>query len=296
MTSTPAITHGRLTLRPLEAADGPAAWSFLSSHGLQNVYVASQVWSGALETSGQTAAEFFGIFAGAEIRAILYLGNGGLAVPAGDDVAALQMLGDFLAGRALELRALIGPDEAVKVLVPHVESAGAAVRVDVREHFLELGPDELAEDAREPALRMARLDEVDAVARASSRAHLEEMGDDPIVTSPTAFVGRVARQVLDGRVYVIERGRRILFKTEVSAQCPIGAQISGVYTDPEVRGRGLARRATGELAHRLLRESPRVCLFVRVDNAPARRAYDRVGFRRTSDFRTLFFRPASRRV
>src|SRR5512145_490695 len=161
MTSTPAITSGRLVVRPLGPADGPAAWSFLSSHGLQNVYLASQVWSGALESTGHTAPEFFGAFAGDELRAILYLGNGGLAVPAGEDGAALSLLGEFLAGRGPELRALIGPDAAVDLLVPHTRTGGAGIRVDVREHFLEVGPRDLSEEAREPALRVARLDEVE---------------------------------------------------------------------------------------------------------------------------------------
>ncbi len=292
MTAIPSTSREPLAVAPLAAEDGRAAWAFLSQSGLQDVYLASQIWSGVLEQGGTTAPDFFGAFAGGRLRALLYVGNGGLAVPAGRDPEALRALGPLIASRARALRAIIGPLEAVDLLAPIAREAGASIRADVREHFLEIDPAGLSREAGEPELRAARLEEVDAVAQASSRAHLEEMGSDPIVTSPTAFVGRVARQILEERVFVLEREGRIVFKAEVSAKCPIGAQISGVYTHPEHRGLGLARRATGELARRLLAEVPRVCLFVRVGNLPARRAYDRIGFRHTRDFRTLFFQEA----
>jgi hypothetical protein len=289
MTSPPAISREPLAVVPLTSAHGSAAWSFLSSGGLQDVYLASQVWAGALET--RTASpEFYGAFAGEELRAVLYLGTGGLAVPAGRDAAAIRALGELVASHARSVRALIGPLEAVDELVPVLRAGGAEIRTDVAELFLEAGPGDLDAGAVEPGLRAASLDEVDLVAQASSRAHVEEMGTDPIVASPAAFVGRVARQVLEERVFVLLRDGAIVFKAEVSAKCPVGAQISGVYTHPAHRGRGHAGRGTGELARRLLAEVPRVCLFVRADNQPARRVYDRIGFRHTRDYRTLFFR------
>lgn len=292
MTSPPATSREPLAVTPLTGEHGHAAWVFLSAGGLQDVYLASQVWAGALEQSGGTAPEFFGAFAGRELRGVLYLGNGGLAVPAGRDPAAIRALGELLASRVRSVRALIGPVEAVDELVPVLREGGAVIRSDVEELFLEADIACLDEQAAEPGLRRARLDEVDAVARASSRAHLEEMGTDPIATTPGAFVGRVARQVLDERIYILMRDGEIVFKAEVSAKCPIGAQISGVYTNPEHRGRGHAKRGTGELARRLLGDAPRVCLFVRADNAPARRVYEQIGFRHTREFRTLFFREA----
>jgi len=104
-----------------------------------------------------------------------------------------------------------------------------------------------------------------------------------------AFLGRVARLILEERVFVIRRGPNLVFKAELSAVCPLGAQIAGVYTEPEFRNQGLARRGTAEVARRALGAAPAVCLFVRDDNAPARRAYERGGFRYAGEARTLIF-------
>jgi len=99
--------------------------------------------------------------------------------------------------------------------------------------------------------------------------------------------------ILEERVYVLREDDTLVFKAELSALCPIGAQVSGVYTDPEHRNRGIARRGTVEISRRVLETAPAVCLFVREDNPPALRAYERGGFRYACDYRTLFFEDPS---
>ena len=56
--------------------------------------------------------------------------------------------------------------------------------------------------------------------------------------------------------------------------------IFDVATSPEARGRGLAVGLLDELARRAReRGLKRLCLHVRADNAPARRCYEKAGFR-----------------
>lgn len=290
MAAHPAPAPYELAVRPLGPRDGPATWRFLNDGGIRNVFVASQVWRGALsQKSADGTPELWGAYSGEELRAVLFYGQGGLAVPAAhlpDDIA---VLGPLLARRAERLRALIGGLELVDPLLPFAEAAGARVRVRVRELFLEVESATLDPESQLPELRAATLDDLDLVTRAASRAHLEEMGDDPFARNPEAFLGRVARMILEERVFVLREGDTLVFKAELSALCPLGAQISGVYTDPAHRNRGIARRGTVELSRRMLETVPTVCLFVREDNPPALRAYERGGFRHTSDYRTLFF-------
>ncbi len=290
MATAPETAPRVLTTRLLAASDGPAAWRFLARSGIRDVYVASQIWGGALEhCSTEGGPDFHGVFDGSILCALLYLGNGALAVPAGKGSDELMVLGPILSEYAKKLRALIGDRDAVTTLLPFVTAAGCRPRVDVPEMFLEVDATTLDSQAREGELRKATLKDLDLVAEASSRAHGEEMGDDPMATNAVVFLGRVARQILDERIFVIRRGGELIFKAELSAKCPIGAQISGVYTHPAHRGRGYAKRGTGEVAWRAFAEAPRVCLFVRHDNMPARRAYERIGFAHTGEFRTLFF-------
>lgn len=59
-----------------------------------------------------------------------------------------------------------------------------------------------------------------------------------------------------------------------------GTSLSLVYTPAERRGRGYATACVGELSRLLLQEGRQFCtLFVDVDNAPANRVYEKVGYR-----------------
>jgi predicted GNAT family acetyltransferase len=98
---------------------------------------------------------------------------------------------------------------------------------------------------------------------------------------------------------VLEEQGRLVFKADLSARCPIGAQIVGVFTEPDRRGQGIARRCVAEMVRRLTAGDgavPAVCLFVREDNLAARRAYERAGFVPSMHYRRLFVEPASTRL
>jgi predicted GNAT family acetyltransferase len=66
-------------------------------------------------------------------------------------------------------------------------------------------------------------------------------------------------------------------------------QLQQVWVDPSARNRGYAQRALRDLCRLLLEDVPAVCLFVRPENAPAIRVYERVGMRRTIAYRSLIF-------
>jgi len=81
----------------------------------------------------------------------------------------------------------------------------------------------------------------------------------------------------------------IAFKAEASAWTPSAVQLQQVWVDPQLRNRGYAKRAMRDLCRRLLEQVPRVCLFVRPENAPAIRVYEAVGMQRRGSYRSLIF-------
>ena len=68
-----------------------------------------------------------------------------------------------------------------------------------------------------------------------------------------------------------------------------GAAPAGVGRPRRARDRGNAQRGMRDLCRRLLEQVPRVCLFVRPENAPAIRVYEAIGMRRTITYRCLIF-------
>lgn len=80
-----------------------------------------------------------------------------------------------------------------------------------------------------------------------------------------------------------EQGKPVA-KAGTNALTARWAQIGGVYTKPEHRGRGLQKRLMSFLLSRLAGEGRAACLFVKKSNAPAGALYRALGFRPAGDF------------
>ncbi len=138
-------------------------------------------------------------------------------------------------------------------------------------------------------LREATLSDLEVLIPACAAAHEEEIGLDPLARDADGFRWRTQAQIGEGRSWFWLEGRTILFKAEASAWTPDAVQLQQVWVDPSVRNRGYAQRGMRDLCRRLLEQVPRVCLFVRRENAPAIRVYERIGMRRTISYRSLIF-------
>lgn len=139
-------------------------------------------------------------------------------------------------------------------------------------------------------VRLAEARDVHAVFWASAAMHAEETLEDPLVRDPGQFRRHVEHRVENGRTYVwFDARQRLLFKADISAQSSWGAQISGVYTPPALRGRGIATQAMHDICNALFDSGfPRVTLYLNRANEAARRVYRRVGFRFWTDYQTIF--------
>ncbi len=56
--------------------------------------------------------------------------------------------------------------------------------------------------------------------------------------------------------------------------------IGGVYTDPEHRNKGYATLATSAVTEEALGKAEAAALFVRSDNYPAIKSYEKIGYRK----------------
>ena len=143
--------------------------------------------------------------------------------------------------------------------------------------------------AGETALREATLDDFDLLLPACAEAHRVEIGVDPLRRDADGFRWRTRSQIEEGRSWLWAEDGTILFKAEASAWTPAAVQLQQVWVDPEVRGRGYAKRGMRDLCRRLLERVPQVCLFVRRENGPAIGVYEAIGMRRTIAYRSLIF-------
>jgi ribosomal protein S18 acetylase RimI-like enzyme len=136
-------------------------------------------------------------------------------------------------------------------------------------------------------LRRATLHDLDLLVVASAAAYREEVGLDAHARDPGLFEWRTRAQIEEGRSWLWAEDGRILFKAEASAWTPEAVQLQQVWTDPAARGEGHASRGLSDLIRLLLERVPRVCLFVRADNAAAIRLYETVGMEHVLDYRSV---------
>jgi predicted GNAT family acetyltransferase len=94
----------------------------------------------------------------------------------------------------------------------------------------------------------------------------------------------VAFRIEQGDIYLWEDQRPLsmAMRTRPTRK---GISIATVYTPPQLRRRGYATACVGELSRTLLDAGWEFCtLFADVSNAPANRAYQRIGYRPVCDY------------
>jgi ribosomal protein S18 acetylase RimI-like enzyme len=144
-------------------------------------------------------------------------------------------------------------------------------------------------EAGETGLRPATVDDLELLVPACARTHLEEIGVNPLRRDAEGFRWRTRAQIDEGRSWLWEEDGTILFKAEASAWTPGAVQLQQVWVDPTVRNRKNAQRGMRDLVRLLLERVPRVCLFVRAENAPAIRVYEAIGMIQANTYRSLLF-------
>ena len=277
-------------LERLEPPDVPEALSFLDGDPVANVYLVALVLRDAL---ARPKDECWVARREGAITALVYLGGySGAVLPLGDDTNGLRALGELAARRLAGLPPrfqVTGPRGSVDAFLETFPGAGLVPRLTRRQSYLSLRPGQLAPFTRLPELRPARREDYAFVYESGARLRAEELLEDPREADAAAYARRAEEDCRDGHTYVWRDARGLVFRASVSALTADAAQVSGVWTAPEWRNRGVARRALAELCARLLQRAREVCLFVNDGNDPALALYRRLGFTLRLEWASAFF-------
>lgn len=154
------------------------------------------------------------------------------------------------------------------------------------EHFMSLHRSQLPMLIESIPLRIAATSDVATLQESRRRAIEEEYGVSVSTTSD--LYGEVARSVaravsLNGVAIWLESGH-VAFTAQLIAKTQLAAMFGDLYTAPEMRGAGRATRALTSFCAWLMSESEHVTLRVGVDNVPAVRLYERIGFTTVAEF------------
>jgi len=214
---------------------------------------------------------------------------GAQIVPSSDDVRALDAFGERAQASAHHARMIVGRRRDVERLWSRAANAfpkPSAVRTS--QPLYAIGRSDLRYTRADADVAPATLAEVDELAVNSAAMIAGEMGGGSVPIS-NEFRARTTRLIEAGWLWQYRHEGKLTFMCHVGATMPATAQLQGVWTPPEMRGRGYATRALGAICDRLLDNVPKLSLYVNGYNASAIALYERVGFQRVGEFQTIIF-------
>ncbi|MBD0322222.1 MAG: GNAT family N-acetyltransferase [Aldersonia sp.] len=137
-------------------------------------------------------------------------------------------------------------------------------------------------------VRQVRSDELDIYLPAAVAMFIEEVGADPRANDGgRGYRRRVSNLIAAGRAWARFDEGEVVFKAEVGSMSRAVGQIQGVWVRPDLRGHGLGAAGTAAVTNAVVASGRIASLYVNNFNAPARRAYQRVGYQQVATFATV---------
>ena len=266
----------------LEGREGEAL-AFLATAPYENVFVTYLLLFHASRATRD--AMFVALDECDELRGVAYFAR--QVVIAGDREATATFAD--LARSMRGERMIVGRRDTVRDYWESVRAWHVAPRrIRDRQPVMVVERAYLTRYKQDVTVRRARLDEWASIADTSAQMIQQELEYDPRQTWPQ-FSGNVRSMIERGLWWVGESLGRLCFFCNVGPWSAQTAQLQGIWTPPEMRGKGLATAAMSAICDHLLTTSPSLSLYVNDFNTPAIELYRRIGFKTVSEFQTLLF-------
>jgi predicted GNAT family acetyltransferase len=274
-------------VRVLDDRDVPRVLAMLGGDPIGNVFVISRVEAAGLDPA-RLGAQMWGYGRGRDLVALCYAGAN--LVPVCSEPQSLAAFAQHALQEGRRCSSIVGPADAVEAMWEVLRPTwGPAREARLRQPLMVTSSPPLVDP--DTSVRRVRLDEIDVLLPASIAMFTEEVGISPIVGDGGAlYRTRVRELVAAGRAFARIDDGRVVFKAEVGAVTRSACQVQGVWVDPRARGRGLSVSGMSAVVTACLRDvAPAVSLYVNDFNAPARRSYERVGFKEIGTFASVLF-------
>jgi RimJ/RimL family protein N-acetyltransferase len=261
-----------------------AALAYLAKSPYENVFLTWLIESDG--SAGTRTAMYVYVDGNARVRGVAFFGRQ-IAIAAEDD-AAIAAFASAAHAYRFE-RMIVGPRSAIERYWDAVRRWHVPPRaVRASQPVLAVDRSKLRGDLRGVSVRRAYPSEWQSVAHNSAKMIEHELEYDP--RSFSAEFNTNIRAMIDrGLWWVGEHEGKLCFFCNVGPRSEQTLQLQGIWTPPELRGRGLAAAALYGVCDVLLSDVPSLSLYVNAFNGPALRLYERTGFFPAGEFSTLLF-------
>lgn len=284
-------------IRTLGPHDVPALKAFLNQHRASSMFLrASLIYGGIEDGPNRYQGLYVGVFDGdmlTDVAAHYWNNNVILQAPNKPLEMALAVVKE--SGRAVN--GVIGPWAQVQAAEPELDLDRSRLGKVVPEYLYALDlknlrtPASLESGAVRHRLAQPKdLDTLVAWRRVYDRITMgfpEHAIDD--ARNRDMFMGMIA----DQRLWVLDHKDQPVAMSNFSAALPDTVQVGGVFTDEAQRAQGFGRCVVaGSLRDAGDAGATQALLFTEMDNLPAQRAYESLGFEQVGDYAMVVLDPS----
>ncbi len=264
--------------------------------------------AGIADRGGPFEGTYYRAPAGGEIAGVAaHYWQGNLILQAPDHLD--ELVETISSAPVREVRGLLGPGDQVGRARRLLGWPDARIQLDEREGLYalplaelvvpqQLGAGSVTPEGGKPTLRGRRAErrDLDRVAAWRVDYCLEALGAEETPELRAQCRAEMEGYLERGETWVledsgVEGGGVAVASTSFNATIREAVQVGGVWTPPELRGRGYGRAAVAaSLLDARAEGVERAILFTGDDNVPAVKAYAALGFRRVGDHRVVLLR------
>jgi len=280
-------------MRVLTAADEPLLEEFLAWHRDSSMFLRSNLRRAGLTYEGRVGeATYAGAFRNGRIVGVAaHCWNGMLLLQAPEQESELARACVAWSGRAVT--GVSGPLKQVNRTRSALGLGTVDIALDGAEGLYALDLSRLAtpEGLSDGSVscRPPRPEERDTLCAWRLAYDIEILGATDSAEQRKRSAGFLDDQIAQRNVWVAIADSSLVSLAAFNATLPDIVQLGGIYTPPELRGRGYARAVVGaSLVVARERGASRAVLFT--DRPDAIRAYEALGFRRIGDYSLILLR------
>jgi len=285
--------------RVLQPGDEAVLEAFLVPRIASSMFLLGNMrHSGLIDGGKPYQGTYVAAFEGQRITSVVaHYWNGNLVTQAPVHLGELWPAAVQTSGR--EIRGVLGPDEQVSALKDELHIHADDVQMDESENLYRLDLDQLIvpqplSQGRVVGRRIEPRD-LDVVSEYSSRFCIEALGDEDNADLRVQCRASMERHMQEGTAWILELDGVPVSTSAFNTATKEAVQIGGVWTPPELRGRGYARAVVAASLLDARADGARLAvLFTGRKNVAAQKAYQALGFGHIGDYRILLLRSGVR--
>ena len=282
-------------IRILQPGDEAALEAFLLPRVESSMFlIANRRSAGLVDRGRPYEGTYVAAFEGGTIVGVVaHYWNQNLVLQAPAHLDALWLAA--VAASKRPVKGLIGPDEQVSAVKEVLDVDDSHLQLDETEKLYSLELDGLIEpdilsSGRVGGRRIEPRD-LELVTDWRVAYSIEALGEQDSPQLRESCRASVERSLEEGRTWVLQDRGELVACTSFNAVIEEAVQVGGVWTPPELRGRGYGRAVVAvSLLDARSAAAEKAILFTGESNVAAQRAYAALGFRHIGDYRILFLR------